>query len=86
MILKSEYAMITLKGFAARLCFTTLLAFAVINGSAADSAAEPEPPIVTPGKDGSAPSDAVVLFDGKDLSAWKGADGVERRGGRSRTA
>lgn len=35
-----------------------------------------EPPIVTPGeKPSDAPSDAVVLFDGKDLSAWKGAEG-----------
>ena len=30
-----------------------------------------EPPIITPGKDGGPPSDAVVLFDGKDLSAWE---------------
>lgn len=29
-----------------------------------------EPPMVTPGDHNSAPSDAVVLFDGKDLSAW----------------
>lgn len=42
-------------------------------------AAEPEPPIVTPGKAGSAPSDAIVLFDGKDLSAWKSADGGPAR-------
>lgn len=35
----------------------------------------PEPPVVTPGKtDADPPSDAVVLFDGKDLSAWEGAD------------
>lgn len=26
--------------------------------------------VVEPGKNGSAPSDAVILFDGKDLSAW----------------
>jgi hypothetical protein len=32
------------------------------------------PAILTPGAAGSAPSDAVVLFDGKDLSAWNGAD------------
>lgn len=32
-----------------------------------------EPAVVTPGSAGSAPSDAVVLFDGKDLSAWDGA-------------
>ncbi len=33
----------------------------------------PEPPIITPGKtDSEPPSDAVVLFNGKDLSAWNG--------------
>lgn len=32
----------------------------------------PEPPVVTPGaKDSDPPSDAIVLFDGKDLSAWE---------------
>ena len=34
----------------------------------------PQPPLVTPGKmvaSTPAPSDAVVLFDGKDLSAWQ---------------
>lgn len=35
----------------------------------------PQPKVVTPGdiKTNSAPSDAIVLFDGKDLSAWKSA-------------
>ena len=37
---------------------------------------EPEPVVVTPGRGGSPPSDAVVLFDGRDLSAWVGDDGV----------
>ena len=43
----------------------------------------PQPPIVTPGapstieKAGTAPSDATVLFDGKDLSKWRKADGSE---------
>lgn len=34
---------------------------------------EPQPTIVTPGdiQTNSAPSDAIVLFDGKDLSAWE---------------
>ncbi len=32
---------------------------------------DPEPKVVTPGTNQSAPSDAIVLFDGKDLSAWE---------------
>src|ERR1700681_1468417 len=38
----------------------------------------PRPPVVTPGtsstqqEPGRAPSDATILFDGKDLSHWKG--------------
>ena len=36
---------------------------------------EPEPAIVTPGDDGSAPSDATVLFDGTDLSMWASSAG-----------
>ncbi len=42
----------------------------------------PRPPVITPGtsstqqEPGHAPSDATILFDGKDLSHWKG-----RRGG-----
>ena len=35
----------------------------------------PEPPIVSPGDHQSAPSDAIVLFDGTDLSAWESSDG-----------
>ena len=35
----------------------------------------PEPRVVTPGKQSAdPPSDAIVLFDGKDLSAWNGAE------------
>ncbi len=33
-----------------------------------------EPKLVTPGKNGGPPSDAVVLFDGKDMSAWNGGE------------
>ncbi len=33
-----------------------------------------EPPVVSPGEPGGPPSDAIVLFDGKDLSAWEGGE------------
>src|SRR6516164_1476827 len=33
-----------------------------------------EPKQVTPGTDGSPPSDAIVLFDGKNMDAWKGGE------------
>ncbi len=38
----------------------------------------PKPPVVEPGRaltESSAPADAVVLFDGKDLDAWQSAGG-----------
>ncbi len=34
----------------------------------------PEPKVIDPGDAAKAPSDAIVLFDGKDLSQWKGGD------------
>jgi len=36
---------------------------------------EPVPPKVTPGEGTAAPSDAVILFDGTDLSKWESEDG-----------
>ena len=38
---------------------------------------EPVPPIVTPGDRMNPPSDAVILFDGKNLDQWKSNDGGE---------
>jgi hypothetical protein len=36
----------------------------------------PEPQVITPGKTAQdAPSDAIILFDGKDLSQWQSLDG-----------
>ena len=35
----------------------------------------PLPPVVTPGAAGTPPSDAIVLFDGKDLSKWESNKG-----------
>lgn len=41
---------------------------------------QPQPPVVTPGRVceevSSAPSDAIVLFDGKDLSKWENLKGL----------
>ncbi|MGA9542446.1 MAG: DUF1080 domain-containing protein, partial [Candidatus Sulfotelmatobacter sp.] len=35
---------------------------------------QPEPKVVTPGAGcGTAPSDAIILFDGKDLNEWVSA-------------
>src|SRR6266511_5117237 len=45
----------------------------------------PQPVVVTPPtastqeQPGTAPSDAIVLFDGKDLSQWQGTDGGEAK-------
>ncbi|MCW5559707.1 MAG: DUF1080 domain-containing protein, partial [Verrucomicrobiae bacterium] len=39
-------------------------------------AADAEPRVVTPGANGAPPSDAIVLFDGRDLSAWKSDSGA----------
>ena len=36
---------------------------------------EPVPEIVTPGRSGEAPSDAIILFDGKNLDEWTGENG-----------
>ena len=34
----------------------------------------PEPKVVDPGPVGGPPADAIVLFDGKDMSQWEGGD------------
>jgi hypothetical protein len=61
-----------------------LTAILVVSGSGAARAQEAqpfpppttEPTIVTPGTtNADPPSDAIVLFNGKDLSQWRGADG-----------
>ncbi len=35
----------------------------------------PEPAIIQPGTDNGPPSDAIVLFDGTDMSQWNGGEG-----------
>ena len=67
--------------------FLTLVVVAACSSGVATSQdAQPfpppknEPPIVTPGKASSdPPSDAIVLFDGKDLSKWRSGDGGEAK-------
>jgi hypothetical protein len=41
----------------------------------------PEPAVIDPGPPGGAPSDAVILFDGKDLSKWKNGENWEIKDG-----
>jgi hypothetical protein len=41
----------------------------------------PEPKVIDPGPVGGPPSDAIVLFDGKDLSKWEGGDKWEFKDG-----
>jgi len=40
-------------------------------------AEEKEPPVVDPGSAGGPPSDAVVLFDGKDMNQFRGQNSPE---------
>jgi hypothetical protein len=41
----------------------------------------PEPKVIDPGPVGGPPSDAIVLFDGKDLSKWENGDKWEIKDG-----
>jgi hypothetical protein len=62
----------------------TLSAFAIAATVSADEYLNgikwKEPAVVTPGTNGSAPSDAVVLFDGKDLSEWDNQNWIVKDG------
>jgi hypothetical protein len=60
----------------ASLLMTGLAMAADLPPPEATEAWSPVPPIVTPGAhDGAAPSDAVVLFDGKSLNGWESVKG-----------
>ena len=54
-------------------CAATLVILVV--GSSAWGADGQEPKAVEPGPIGGPPSDAIVLFNGRDLSQWKGENG-----------
>jgi Domain of Unknown Function (DUF1080) len=68
-------------GFVSRLAVSTVFAALSIALANMVQAQEyksgrvwPEPKVVDAGPPGGVPADAIVLFDGKDMSAWKGAD------------
>jgi len=57
------------------IAFTAASAMAQEPGPGPFPPPKTEPPIVTPGKTSAdPPSDAIVLFNGKDLSHWRGKD------------
>lgn len=59
---------------AAVLCVAALALTAAVADEYLTGIEWKEPPIVTPGENHGPPSDAVVLFNGKDLSQWQGSD------------
>ena len=57
-------------------CFNTAADAQLPSGWKAHDLSRPQAPIVTPGEcAGDAPGDAVVLFDGSDISKWRSDDG-----------
>src|SRR5436305_5795807 len=59
--------------------FLTSFIFAALCARSAETTKAPKPvlpPVIDPGPPGGVPSDAIVLFDGKDLSKWRKANGA----------
>ena len=69
-----ERQQMALQIFYSSLCTLTLLSLTATAQEYKSGINWPEPKIVDPGAPGSPPSDATVLFDGKDLSKWNNAD------------
>ncbi len=64
------------------IAFGVVSAFAGLQREYKSGIVWPEPAVITPGKVASeAPSDAIVLFDGKDLSKWDNGDKWEIKDG-----
>lgn len=63
-------------------CSINCVAAQLSTGWRAHDLSRPQPLVVNPGKSNlpdSAPSDAIILFDGTDLSKWTGGDGQPSR-------
>ena len=70
----------TSANFSKLMCLTGALSIGMMAGAQEWKAEltekwEPVPPKVTPGEGTAAPSDAIVLFDGTDLSKWESENG-----------
>ncbi len=59
--------------WAAVLIYTLAMASSQESDPKATEVWSPVPPVVRPGEGGAPPSDAIVLFDGTDLSEWREA-------------
>lgn len=68
-------------GVAGLCCLCSALAGAALIEEFKSGIHWPEPKVINPGPVGGPPSDAVVLFDGKDLSQWQGGDQWEIKDG-----
>jgi hypothetical protein len=55
------------------------VALSLVSNLEAAEAPVAEPPVVDPGPPGGVPGDAILLFDGKDLSQWKSPSGGEAK-------
>ncbi len=81
--IRRSFSISVIAGFSGFVCFTAIMCLSAHAQEYLTGIEWPKPPVITPGKtDADPPSDAIVLFDGKDMSAWNGgerwrvADGV----------
>jgi 3-keto-disaccharide hydrolase len=58
---------------------SVLLGLSLCLPAAGQSAGSAEPAVIDPGPIGGPPSDAIVLFNGQDLSQWKNGSGGEAK-------
>lgn len=63
-----------LNGVLAAVCLAALVEVSLCQDRYLSGITWPEPKVITPGENRSAPSDAIILFDGKGFDAWKGGN------------